>query len=207
MKKLFFYTVFLLFFTQCGTTRKVEAPPISPEVSMYFSYADLVHNEPQLYFAITNHLTDTIVILRPLPAKDTNRFVPSSVPPDFFQLTFFPETALCLYPPFNSGTTAVKTPDDFLLLAPNEQRTLRVDPEHYFQGVCDESINTVRGVLKYKYNPRYVEDPAFFNARIKSKGNLDETASQRLLDLLARSYRKEITTDTFSVNWEALRNW
>ena len=207
MKNLLSYTIFLLLFTQCGTTRQVETPPVSPEVSMYFSYADLVHNEPQLYFSLTNHLSDTIVILRPLPAKDTNRFVPSSVPPDFFRLSLFPETALCLYPPFNSGTTAVKTPDDFLLLAPNEQRTIRVDPNHYFQGVCDENIANVRGVLKYEYNPRYVEDPDFFNARIKNKGRLDEAASQRLLDLLARSYRKDITTDTFTINWEALRNW
>lgn len=193
--------------TQCASFRKAVPTTPSPEVSMYFSYADIVNNEPQLHFAITNHLPDTIVILRPLPAKDTNRFVPAAVPPDFFQLTLLPETALCEYAPFDSGTSTVKTPEDFLLLGPNEQRTIRVDPNHYFQGICDENINTVKGVLKYQYDPRYVEDTAFFNARIKKKGRLSDTDSEALLDLLRRSYRKEITTDTFTVNWEALRNW
>ncbi|MFK7970382.1 MAG: hypothetical protein AB8F95_08450 [Bacteroidia bacterium] len=149
----------------------------------------------------TNHTTDTVRVLKPIPYRYDHRSNQSTPnPPEFFDLRIITENVLCDYPVSPVGRT-IKTAKDFITIPPQAKREVVFNTGMYQQGVCKASPNeTVKLIIQYAFD-KQCENKAQFESYIKKEGSIiaNPAEANRLFAQLQKSFKATFSTDTIEV--------
>lgn len=192
--------LFLLFlFSACASWSGMKQEDPQEPLILTFQSGDWQGDQIMLTYTLSNSTSQPITILGPRPVEPYADFVPGYVPPEFFQLSVTPWEALCQYAPTNSGTTDVKTLDDFLIVPAKGSLELTINGDHFDAGVCDDDVEELQVSLKYRFREGFL-DKTTFERRVKDKGQLSQERSDALFAKLQEVYRQNIYSDTVTIS-------
>jgi hypothetical protein len=146
-----------------------------------------------LNMEIKNNTSEAISILKPRPVKPGKYFM-SSVPPDFFIVNFTNQEEECVISePANSGTKLTKTKFDFLTIEANSSITFTIKCSDYSAYYCEEELLDVE--IIYSFDTSLLDKEHFENT-IRKKGQLNETQSNEMFQLISSTYQTPLTATT-----------
>jgi len=185
MKNIIILSQIIILFSACEVNKKSTTEKQKEGVTIELASFEKIGEHLDLNFAIANFTQEPISIIRPYGVDKKE--------PEFFKLQLFYDGNPCFYD-ISVYMEELKDQSDILTINPKETIKVKIDPNDFREGFCDENIKEIKAVLKY------VPDQSLFEQKKFMRQFSNVNGKESFYEVFKSTYRQVVKSDTISVN-------
>ena len=187
--------LFVFVLVSCSPSKKVGDQKMEDKVSIDLISFTKTGEYLNLELAIINNTKKPISIAK---HKSLDEKEALDAAPTFYQMEFLPYDLMCEYEiefMDQQAEDLMKFNFDFITINPKDKYLFKIKSKDYLLGICEESANQVKVLVKYAPNK------VIFNQDYFTRRNIDKKGTLQYFAKLKHSVQTPIVSDTLLIKY------